>query len=250
MDGRWLAVRMLRFNRSPWASAIHLAFDAYQAALSYIDQLKGAADVQPDSELVQPSAWHDGVLYCYGGCGTRYSDFPCDMLLPTPLWNRIAVGAPFDETYDASQEGRGGVLCPSCIARRLSDLHECTAIFADIEDFRNGIGPKAPKAAASATSEAGHQARCIGEASAQSAQRANGSSADPEATQPASLRRDCYNCGDGPPSSRMRLVLCGRCSQLYEFVDGRMTARKSPAAREAGCANADAWHPDGENQNA
>ena len=58
--------------------------------------------------------------YCYGGCGTRYVDFPYDVHLPTPLWNRITVGAPFDDTQtNIEREGRGGVLCPRCIVKRL-----------------------------------------------------------------------------------------------------------------------------------
>lgn len=76
---------------------------------------------------------HDGVLYCYGGCGTRYSDFPRDVVLPTALWNRIAVGPPFNEQERDDREGRGGVLCPTCIVARLAALPECTVIFADIE---------------------------------------------------------------------------------------------------------------------
>ncbi len=65
-------------------------------------------------------------LYCFGGCGTRYEDFPCDLVLPTPLWNRIATGAPFDETQpNTEREGRGGVLCPACIVKRLAQLISC-----------------------------------------------------------------------------------------------------------------------------
>lgn len=64
-----------------------------------------------------------GVLYCYGGCGRRYEDFGLDVILPTALWNRIAVGAPFDETQtDIEREGRGGVLCAQCIIDRLKAL--------------------------------------------------------------------------------------------------------------------------------
>ncbi|MGE0446332.1 MAG: hypothetical protein AB7P99_13970 [Vicinamibacterales bacterium] len=79
------------------------------------------------------AGWHDGVLYCYGGCGTRYCDFAKDVVLPTPLWNRIAVGLPFDESQtNVDREGRGGVLCPACIIARLAALPDCTAILADI----------------------------------------------------------------------------------------------------------------------
>lgn len=85
------------------------------------------------------AGWHDGELYCYGGCGTRYSDFLRDVSLPTPLWNRIAVGLPFDESGDPQhptnrgKEGRGGVLCPTCIITRLAALPDCTVIFVDID---------------------------------------------------------------------------------------------------------------------
>jgi len=86
------------------------------------------------SEAPKPAGWHNGELYCYGGCGTRYADFPRDLSLPTSLWNRIAVGHPFDETQDdIEREGRGGVLCPFCIIRRLAALPGCTVIFADID---------------------------------------------------------------------------------------------------------------------
>lgn len=86
------------------------------------------------NEGVKPVGLHDGVLYCYGGCGTRYSDFPRDVVLPTALWNRIAVGGPFDQKEPGTEhEGRGGVLCPACIVTRLAALPECTVIFADIE---------------------------------------------------------------------------------------------------------------------
>lgn len=87
-----------------------------------------------------PRGYVDGVLYCYGGCGTKYRDFPCDFLLPTPLWNRIAVGPPFDHAQaGCEREGRGGVLCPTCIVQRLAALPECTAVFADIEDSRQQL---------------------------------------------------------------------------------------------------------------
>ena len=87
---------------------------------------------------------HEGTLYCYGGCGTRYSDFLRDVHLPTPLWNRIAVGAPFDETQtDIDREGRGGVLCPRCIVARLSALPDCTVITMGIDDWvERGTAPE------------------------------------------------------------------------------------------------------------
>lgn len=82
----------------------------------------------------RPAGLCNGVLYCYGGCGVRYSDFPCDLSLPTPLWNRIAVGVPFDELQQGvACEGRGGVLCPTCIIQRLAALPDCTVVCADIE---------------------------------------------------------------------------------------------------------------------
>jgi hypothetical protein len=70
-----------------------------------------------------PRGFVNDVLYCYGGCGRRYEDFGLDVMLPTPLWNRIAVGAPFDETQtNIEREGRGGVLCAQCIVNRLLAL--------------------------------------------------------------------------------------------------------------------------------
>lgn len=72
---------------------------------------------------------------CYG-CGCADPDSPLDILLPTPLWNRIAVGPPFDESWDASREGRGGLLCVRCIVDRLSKLEGVTAVFMDITDHR------------------------------------------------------------------------------------------------------------------
>jgi hypothetical protein len=88
-----------------------------------------------EGAVQEPKAgFYEGVLYCYGGCGTRYEDFPRDISLPTALWNRIAVGHPFDESQDnIYREGRGGVLCPTCIIRRLAALPECTVVFADID---------------------------------------------------------------------------------------------------------------------
>lgn len=84
----------------------------------------------------------DGVLYCYGGCGRRYEDFGLDVLLPTPLWNQIAVGSPFlDDTIDpVDREGRGGVLCAQCIVNRLALLQGVTAAFVDTTDRRTEAG--------------------------------------------------------------------------------------------------------------
>lgn len=95
----------------------------------------------PAVEPELPRGFVGGTLYCYGGCGTKYRDFP-DFLLPTPLWNRITVGPPFDNAPLPAddREGRGGVLCPSCIIQRLAALPECTAVFADIKDFRQTTG--------------------------------------------------------------------------------------------------------------
>lgn len=81
----------------------------------------------------------DGVLYCYGGCGRRYEDFGLDVIVPTPLWNRIVVGAPFDETQtNIEKEGRGGVLCAQCIIDRLKTLPGVTValVTTDVETPR------------------------------------------------------------------------------------------------------------------
>lgn len=107
-----------------------------------IDHSEGTGSrlVIREQPQAQPVGWTNGVLHCYGGCGTRYIDFHCDMLLPTPLWNRIAVGPPFDNAQvGIDREGRGGVLCPSCIVQRLMALTEATAVFADIVDPRESI---------------------------------------------------------------------------------------------------------------
>lgn len=87
----------------------------------------------PRTAEARAAGWDDGMLYCYGGCGLRYMDFPCDVSLPTPLWNRIAVGAPFDEAQEGiEREGRGGVLCPACIVQRLAALPDCSVIGMDL----------------------------------------------------------------------------------------------------------------------
>jgi hypothetical protein len=84
--------------------------------------------------IERPAGNFNGVLYCYGGCGTRYQDFQRDVHLPTALWNRIATGAPFDETQEnIEREGRGGVLCPACIVARLAALPDCTVICMTID---------------------------------------------------------------------------------------------------------------------
>jgi hypothetical protein len=88
----------------------------------------------PSQGAQEPRGWHDGTLFCYGGCGTKYADVPCDMNLPTGLWNRVAVGAPFDESDRSDGEGRGGVLCPACIVKRLAALPDCSVVFADIAE--------------------------------------------------------------------------------------------------------------------
>ena len=100
-------------------------------------QVTPAPSTEPQERMTDQRGFVNGVLYCYGGCGTKYADFPCDFLLPTPLWNRIAIGVPFDDAQlGVSREGRGGVLCPTCIIQRLVALPECTAVFADIDDHR------------------------------------------------------------------------------------------------------------------
>jgi hypothetical protein len=74
------------------------------------------------------------VVRCYGGCGLRYQDFGLDVILPTALWNRIAVGKPFDETQtDIERDGRGGVLCANCIVKRLAKLPGVTVAFLTTE---------------------------------------------------------------------------------------------------------------------
>ena len=86
-----------------------------------------------------PAGVVDGVLYCYGGCGTRYVDLPLDVILPTALWNQIAVGPPFDETQTGiEREGRGGVLCARCIVERLAKLPGTTVAFITTDSYREG----------------------------------------------------------------------------------------------------------------
>jgi hypothetical protein len=92
----------------------------------------GIVKAQEEADAI-PAGLVDGVLYCYGRCGTRYSDFPRDLNLPTGLWNRIAVGTPFDESEQKiDREGRGGVLCPACIVARLAALPDCTSLHMEI----------------------------------------------------------------------------------------------------------------------
>jgi hypothetical protein len=82
------------------------------------------------SRAPAPRGFVDGVLYCYGGCGRRYTDFPLDVILPNAEWNRIAVGEPYAEPRPSDeQEGRGGVLCAMCIVERLSQLPDVTVAF-------------------------------------------------------------------------------------------------------------------------
>ena len=56
-----------------------------------------------------------GILYCGGGCGKEYRNFPADMLIQDDLWKLICP-TPWDG------KGTGGVLCPNCICERLIDL--------------------------------------------------------------------------------------------------------------------------------
>ncbi len=105
-----------------------------------------------------PSGLADGTLYCYGGCGTRYADFVSDVILPNTLWNRIAVGAPFDETEPLGDRegGRGGVLCPACITSRLAALPDRSVIYMTIDvptfDWHRGVEPSTPSPAPAASS--------------------------------------------------------------------------------------------------
>lgn len=93
----------------------------------------GVEVLAPPHSEARPAGWHSGQLYCYGGCGRRYGSMP-DISLPTALWNRIAVGPPFDETKEGTErEGRGGVLCPVCVIERLSALNDCIVLKADME---------------------------------------------------------------------------------------------------------------------
>lgn len=104
-------------------------------------QMKAAialAEAHPayDAEQDNPRGLVDGVFYCYGGCGTSYTDFPCDLLLPTALWNEIAIGLPFVADDGDGDKGRMGLLCPACIINRLAKLPRCTVVFADLDDHR------------------------------------------------------------------------------------------------------------------
>jgi len=56
-----------------------------------------------------------GELYCGGGCGIKYQDFPADMLIQDGLWKLICP-----KPYDG--HGSGGVLCPNCICEKLIEL--------------------------------------------------------------------------------------------------------------------------------
>lgn len=115
----------------PWRTGENQALTSHGAACTCPICCPGkwAANAVTATPETPRGNWHDGNLYCYGGCGTLYRDFARDVLLPTALWNRIAVGPPFDETpfHGVDREGRGGVLCPACIVSRLAVLPECTA---------------------------------------------------------------------------------------------------------------------------
>ncbi len=54
-------------------------------------------------------------LYCGGGCGIKYQDFPADMLIQDTLWELICP-TPLDGWKT------GGVLCPNCICKKLIEL--------------------------------------------------------------------------------------------------------------------------------
>ncbi len=115
-------------RRAAILSALHAA-----AARSQADFNDGGC-VKGNSGFPLTGGFVGGVLYCYGGCGMRYADFPLDVILPTPLWNQIAVGPPFDETQqDIEREGRGGVLCAACIVKRLAALPGVTAALVTTE---------------------------------------------------------------------------------------------------------------------
>lgn len=87
-----------------------------------------------DLQQAKPAGVVDGVLYCYGACGMKYSDFPLDLIVPTPIWNEIATGAPFDETQpNVDREGRGGVLCAACMVARLSKLPGVTVALLSVD---------------------------------------------------------------------------------------------------------------------
>jgi hypothetical protein len=91
---------------------------------------------EPEASPLQPAnaGFVNGTLYCYGGCGRRYEDFGLDTILPTPLWNQIAIGEPFREPHPADEkEGRGGVLCASCIVLRLAAIPDVTVAFMTTE---------------------------------------------------------------------------------------------------------------------
>jgi hypothetical protein len=108
------------------------------------------ADAMGNGDVAFNPAPAEHVLYCYGGCGRRYADFGLDVVLPTHLWNRIAVGHPFDETPypGVEREGRGGVLCAQCIVDRLARLPGVTVAFVTTDqqllqatDFQAGRDP-------------------------------------------------------------------------------------------------------------
>lgn len=64
-------------------------------------------------------------LYCHGGCGKEYSEFPLDVVLPDELWRKIAP-----------QPDGHGILCADCILTRLRDSLGATVAFLTIEKTR------------------------------------------------------------------------------------------------------------------
>lgn len=46
---------------------------------------------------------------CYD-CGLKYTNFPCDLVLPNRLWELISP----------SESKESGLLCPNCICHRLT----------------------------------------------------------------------------------------------------------------------------------
>lgn len=123
-DEGWRRYEMTEFHRLSLESAAH-----------------GRAPAIP------PAGFVDGVLYCYGGCGRRYEDFPLDVILPNAMWNRIAVGYPFKAPHpDDEREGRGGVLCASCIVERLAKLPDVTVAFLSTDESANPNAPAIPRA--------------------------------------------------------------------------------------------------------
>lgn len=69
-------------------------------------------------EYIKHNKDKEGKLICID-CGIRYCDHE-DLMVDDHIWNLIAPykndndGEPFDD--------RGGLLCPNCILKRLSEL--------------------------------------------------------------------------------------------------------------------------------